>query len=248
MSSEVIDTLMRHRSIRRFTDEDIDIETIHHIVRAGQQAAFAYQIYSVMLSRQKDKNPFQAPVLLTICVDLYKFELIMEKRGWKIKTNDLTNLMFGIEDASYFAQNIVIAAESLGLGTCYLGSPIWAMGRFAEQYKLPKRVVPIVQIAIGHPSEDPPCRPRYPLDYCLFEDNYPEKLEIDSAMEEMDVGYLAQDYYRKAGVMINPSDIKEEDQTFETYSWTEHISRKLGLWMGDLEEQKKALKERGINI
>lgn len=98
--NQVIKTLLAHRSIRKYTTEDIDKETIEIIVRAGQQAAFAYQAYFVILSRQKAKNPFKAPVLLTICVDLYKFEMIMKKRGWKTVTNDLTLLMFGIEDAS----------------------------------------------------------------------------------------------------------------------------------------------------
>ena len=247
-NNQVIKTLLAHRSIRKYTDENIDRENIEMIVRAGQQAAFAYQIYSVMLSTRKDKNPFKAPVLLTICVDLYKFERIMEKLGWKIIQNDLTLLMFGMEDASYMAQNMVIAAESLGLGTCYLGSPLWAMDKFAKAYKLPKRVVPIVQITMGHPAEEPPVRPRYPLNFTLFEDEYPKSLDIESAMKAMDNGYLTQEYYRKAGFMIDPTQVKKEDHTFENYGWTEHISRKLGLWMDDIDEQKELLKERGINI
>ncbi|MDO9537283.1 MAG: nitroreductase family protein [Thermoplasmata archaeon] len=59
--NKVIEILLAHRSIRKYTDEDIDIETINTIIRAGQQAAFAYQTYSVILSRQKRKNPFKAP-------------------------------------------------------------------------------------------------------------------------------------------------------------------------------------------
>ncbi|MDO9537282.1 MAG: nitroreductase family protein [Thermoplasmata archaeon] len=172
----------------------------------------------------------------------------MEKRGWKIVTNDITTLMFGIEDASYMAQNIVIAAESLGLGTCYLGSPIWAMDKISKKYNLPKRVVPFVQITIGHPAEDPPSRPRYPMEFTVFEDTYPKELDIDRAMKEMDEGYLGQKYYKNAGFMINPEPLKEEEHTFENYGWTEHISRKLGLWMGDTEEQKALLKERGFDI
>lgn len=246
--NKVIGTLMAHRSIRKYTDQSVDMDTVRTIVRAGQQAAFAYQIYSVMLSRRKDENPFKAPVLLTICVDLYKFERIMEKRGWKPVQNDLTLLMFGMEDASYMAQNMVVAAESLGLGTCYLGQPIWEMDRIAKAYKLPKRVVPIVQITIGHPAEDPEPRPRYPLDFTLFEDSYPKKLDIDNAARTMDDGYIGQGYYRKAHFMIDPSEVKPEDHTYKDYGWTEHISRKIGLWMEDTEAQKTLLKERGFNI
>jgi nitroreductase len=246
--NQVINTLLAHRSIRKYTTEDIDKETIEIIVRAGQQAAFAYQAYSVILSRQKAKNPFKAPVLLTICVDLYKFEMIMKKRGWKTVTNDLTLLIFGIEDASYMAQNMVIAAESLGLGTCYLGNPIWAMKNVAKNYRLPNRVAPIVQITIGHPAEEPQVRPRYPMNFTLFEDVYPTELDIDKAIKDMDEGYISQGYYKKARLMIDPSPVKEEDHDFSDYGWTEHISRKLGLWMDDVEVQKKNLKERGFKI
>jgi FMN reductase (NADPH) len=247
-TNKTIETMLHHRSIRKYTSEVLDDETIETIVRAGQQAAFAYQIYSIIISRQKNKNPFKAPVLLTICVDLYKFERIMEKRGWKIAQNDLTLLMFGIEDASYMAQNMVIAAESLGLGTCYLGSPVWAMDKFAKKYKLPKRVAPIVQITIGHPAEDPEVRPRYPLEFTMFENAYPKELDMEKAIEAMDEGYLAQEYYRKSGYMIDPTAVKKENCSFDNYGWTEHISRKLGLWMGDMEEQKALLKERGFDI
>jgi hypothetical protein len=46
----------------------------------------------------------------------------------------------------------------------------------------------------------------------------------------MDEGYLAQDYYRKAGYQIPLQGERKETFTFDTYSWTEHISRKTGQW------------------
>ena len=249
-TNAVIETMMGHRSIRKYTDEAIDSDILNTIIRAGQQAAFAYQVYSVIISRQKDKNPFKAPVLLTICVDLYKFERIMEKRGWKMATNDLTALMFGIEDASYMAQNMVVAAESFGLGTCYLGHPIMSADKLAKTYELPNRVYPIVQITMGFPAENPTPRPRYPINFAVFEEKYPVLTETDisDAIKVMDEGYLAQDYYKKNSIMIDPSSVKEEDHTFDNYSWTEHISRKLGLWMDSVDEQKEILEKRGFKV
>jgi len=75
----------------------------------------------VLLSRRK-KAPFGAPLWLTICVDVYKLERFMALRGWKLVTNDLLILVFGIQDSAYMAENMVIAAESLGLSSCFLGS------------------------------------------------------------------------------------------------------------------------------
>jgi nitroreductase len=199
-NNPVIQTMLDYKSIRKYTDKSPSDEVIKTIVRAGQQAPFASQLYSVLLSRNKKRNPYKAPLLFTICVDTYRFELIMAKRNWKLVTNDLTLLMFGIQDAALMAENMVIAGRNLGLGSCFLGSAPYRAEKIAEEYSLPKRVFPLVQLVMGYPAEDQPTRPRYPLDFTLFEDKYP-KLDqdmISKAMQKMDDGYLAQNYYRSA--------------------------------------------------
>ncbi|MEF8835555.1 MAG: nitroreductase family protein [Candidatus Thermoplasmatota archaeon] len=250
MSDETIETLMDHKSIRKYQDKDLAEEDIEKIVKAGRQAAFVSQMYSVIMERDEDDIPFGAPVRFTICVDINKLEKVMEKRDWDLITNDMTLLLFGIEDASYMAQNMVIAAESMGLGTCYLGSPIRTAKNLKEKYDLPDRVFPLVQLVIGYPAEDPPTRPRYPLNFVLFEDEYPElsDKEIEEAMEEMDEGYLEQDYYRKLDAKIPLKGDESDDYTYEDYSWTEHISRKWGQWYEDLEKQKEILEACGFDI
>ena len=75
----------------------------------------------MLLSRKRETNPFGAPLLFTICVDSHRFEQIAARRNWKVAQNDLSLLLFGIQDASLMAENIVVAAESYGLGSCFLG-------------------------------------------------------------------------------------------------------------------------------
>jgi len=156
----------------------------------------------------------------------------MSRRNWQLVTNDITMLLFGIQDATLMAENMVIAAESLGLGSCFLGNAPNIADKIVKKYNLPRRVFPLVQLAMGYPAENPPPRPRYPLEFFLFEDEYPEFSEetISKAMTEMDEGYLAQDYYRKANFMISLEGERKETFTFDNYSWTEHISRKWGQW------------------
>lgn len=247
--NQVIQTILNHKSIRAYTDECPSDDVVNTIVRAGQQAAFAYQLYSVLLSRNRERNPFNAPLLFTICVDAHKFELIMAKRAWTMKTNDLTLLLFAVQDACYMAQTMVLAAESMGLGTCFLGYPLTNAEGIITEYSLPGRVFPVVALAVGHPAENPPPRPRYPLDFVLFEDRYPELDDetITRAMKTMDEGYLAQDYYRKINYMI-PLEDREEIFTFDDYSWIEHICRKLGQWLDSVEDQKEQLKKCGFFI
>jgi hypothetical protein len=113
-TNPVIETMLERKSIRRYTDETPAQDVIATIVRAGQQAPLASQLYRLLLSRDRSKNPLDAPLLFTICVDLHKLELLMVRRNWQLVTNDLLLLLFGAEDACLMAENMVIAAESLG--------------------------------------------------------------------------------------------------------------------------------------
>lgn len=247
-NNPVIETMMNRKSIREYTRESPSDEVITTIVRAGQQAPFAYQLCSLLLSRKQDRNPFGAPLLFTICVDSHRFERIMAKRNWRMAQNDTSLLLFGIQDAALMAENMVIAAESLGLGSCFLGGAPYRAGAIIEEYKLPTRVFPLVQLAMGYPAENPPTRPRYPLDFSLFEDEYPELDDerVERAMAVMDEGYLAQDYYRRANYQIPLEGDREETFTFEDYSWTEHISRKVGLWLTSPDELLEPLARCGF--
>jgi nitroreductase len=248
-SNPIIESMMNRKSIRKYTSELPSDELIQAVVRAGQQAPFASQFCSVLLTR-KPKIPFGAPLLFTICVDMHRMELIMAKRGWQKVTNDLSMLFFGLQDASLMAENMVIAAESFGMGSCFLGAAPYIADKIARKYKLPPRVFPMVQLVMGYPAEDPPPRPRYPLSFSLFEDEYPKlsDTDIEQAMKQMDEGYLAQGYYRKGKIMIRLEGDREETFTYEDYSWTEHISRKWGQWYESPGELLKQLAERSFNV
>jgi hypothetical protein len=202
-----------------------------------------------LLSRKK-KAPFDAPLWFTICVDLYKLERFMKIRGWEVVTNDLSLLLFGIQDAAYMAQNMVVAGESLGLFSCFLGAAPYQAERIAKQFKLPKRVFPLVGLVMGYPAEEFPPRPRYPLSFTLFEDEYPEfsDEQVADAMKVMDDGYLAQGYYVKLKAKIPIEGGKKDTFTYDNYSWTEHISRKWGQWYESPEDLLEQFKQRGIKI
>jgi nitroreductase len=250
MDNPIIQTMLNRKSIRCYTDQSPSDEIITSIVQAGQQAPFASQLYSLLLSRDRESIPYEAPLLFTVCVDMHKLNLFMAKRNWKVITNHLFLLLLGIQDASLMAQNMVIAAESLGLGSCFLGDTPYRSKEIIKEYELPGGVFPLVQLVMGYPAEDPPPRPRYPLDFVLFEDKYlifsPE--QIEGAMKVMDEGYLAQDYYRNVNYMIPLEGEREETFTFDDYSWTEHISRKWGQWLPSLDDLCRQLEACGFNI
>ena len=245
--NSVIDTLMKRASTRTYTDDVPSREVIETIVRAGQQAPFAMQMCSVILERE-GKIPWGAPLSFIICADVHRIGLIAEKRGWEVRSCDLMLLLFALQDAAYLAQNMVIAAESLGLGSCYIGSAPSMAPQIVAKYKLPPKVFPLVMLVMGYPAEAPQTRPRYPLEFTLFEGEYPRfsEAQIEEAMRVMDEGYLAQEYYKRGGFKVPVPEGREDHHTFEDYSWTEHISRKLQ-WMPSPEQLLESLRSCGFD-
>ena len=174
----------------------------------------------------------------------------MKERGWELETNDLSVLLFGMEDASLMAENMVIAGESMGLGSCFLGMAPYYAEKIVEDYDLPERVFPMVQLALGYPEEDKPTRPRYPLDFVLFEDEYPKfnDEQVEQAMEKMDNGYIGQNYYEENDAKIPIQGDETDKYTYENYGWTEHISRKWGQWYKDPEEILEQFRKCGFDL
>ncbi len=248
ISNPTIESMLNRKSIRKYTDQKPSDEVIETIVRAGQQAPFASQLCSLLLTRKK--APYGAPLWFTICVDMHRMDLIMAKRGWKAISNNMSILLWGTADAALMAENMVVAAESLGMGSCFLGNTPYRADRIQKQFKLPKRVFPLVELVTGYPAEEFPARPRYPMEFTLFEDKYPELTDemIEKAMKVMDEGYLAQGYYRNLKAKIKFEADKKETFTYDNYSWTEHISRKWGQWYEDPKEVLDQLEKCGFAI
>jgi FMN reductase (NADPH) len=248
LTNPVIESILNRKSVRKYTEQKPTDEVIETVVRAGQHAPFAAQLCSLLLTRKK--APYGAPLWFTICVDMHRMEHIMAKRQWKVAANNLSVLLFGVQDAALMAENMVIAAESLGMGSCFLGNTPYRVKQIQKRYKLPLRVFPLVELVMGYPAEEFPTRPRYPLEFTLFEDRYPEMTDAmaESAMQVMDEGYLAQDYYRKQKAKIKLEVERDETFTYNDYSWTEHISRKWGQWMGDPEEIMEQLQACGFPL
>jgi FMN reductase (NADPH) len=249
IDNSVIKAMLNRRSVRKYKTDKPSDEVVETIVRAGQQAPFASQAYSVLLTRKK-KAPFNAPLWFIVCVDVHKLECFMKVRNWEIVTNDVTLLLLSFQDAAYAAENMVIAAESLDLGSCYLGVMPERVTQIVKQYKLPKRVFPLVELVMGYPDEEFPPRPRYPLSFTLFEDQYPEFTDeqVKEAMQVMDEGYLAQGYYANLKAKIRLEGKRKETFTYDDYSWTEHISRKWGQWDTSPNKMLDALKKQGFDL
>ena len=247
---------MHHRSIRKNTDEDESEDLIDAIVRAGQQAPFTGQMYSVIVCKDEEKRKKcaqyfglvdKAPVFMLFCADFRKLEKFIAAKGRENQMEEIALLMFGVQDVGYMAQNLVTAAESLGLGTCFLGGAIW-VEELAEIFDLPPRVVPVVGMVLGWPDEDPPVRPRVPVNCVLHSEKYHDLTDddVEQALQVMDAGLIREGYYRRLQAKI---PVEKDEETYDTYGWGEHVSRKYGSAFKHLEGIVMGiLRERGMNL
>lgn len=260
-ANPTVDLLMQRASVRRFQDRPVPGEALEQIMLAGRQAPFAGQMYSAVVisdaaRRQKLAEEYgpmvtNAPLFVLICLDVHKLDKFVAAKGRKNVASDLGLVWLGLQDASYFAENIVIAAEALGLGSVYLGGAPWTVELFDEMCHLPERVFPMVGLLLGYPAENPPARPRIPARYVWFNEEYrdltPE--DVEAALEVMDAGLLREGYYSRMDARIRLEGVKDEDDVgYEQYGWGEHVSRKYGAARWTRESFLEALRRKGIEL
>jgi len=91
--------------------------------------------------------------------------------------DNFMSFMIAAIDAILVSQNVALAAESQGLGICYIGSTLANCDQIGRILKLPHNVVPVVGFSLGYPDEDPALRDRLPLDGLVHYETYEDYTE-----------------------------------------------------------------------
>jgi FMN reductase (NADPH) len=186
--NQIIETLLAHRSVRHFEDKPLTKEQIESIVLSAQSASTssfiqAYSIIGVTDQGKKQKlaelagnQPYVADNghFFVFCADLHRHELIgeVEQTDLKDSLESTEKFMVMLIDAALAAQNAAIAAESLGLGICYIGGIRNNLPEVCELLKTPKRVIPLFGMAVGYPKKLNDQKPRLPLSHVYHENEY----------------------------------------------------------------------------
>ena len=191
----MIDILLQHRTIRKYSDQPVDDHLLKLILEAGCRASTTgnMQVYSIVVTRDnamKEKlaplhfnQPMvkTAPVVLTFCADFNRFNQWCEARGANPGYDNFLSFTTAAIDALLVAQNVAVAAESQGLGICYLGTTTYMAHQLIELLQLPKGVVPVTTITMGWPDGMPDQIDRLPLEavvhYETYTDFTPERLD-----------------------------------------------------------------------
>ena len=175
-SNPVIDCLMNHRSIRRFKPDPIPEATIEVLLRAGVRAATAggIQPYKFIViddpDLQKTISCIPGPLTIVALVDQYRVKRYYELFDAPFYNDQAINLMISFWDATIALQNVVIAAESLGLGTVYIGGILST--DIEEALGAPEYVFPAGLVTLGYPDEEPDLKPRLPLEAVVCRNEY----------------------------------------------------------------------------
>ena len=191
MDNTAIQTIMRHRSVRKFTNEAVSDAMLNEIIECGIRASNTgnMQLYSVIATQE---DPLRselcklhfgqcstAPLWLTICTDVNRYHHYCRVNGCDEPYGNLLWFISALVDASLCAQNICVAAEAKGLGFCYLGTVNYNTRQIAELLQCPKGVVPVIAVARGHPDEQPRESERLGLDAVLHKETYHDPSDDD---------------------------------------------------------------------
>ena len=189
--NSVIQSLFDRKSIRVFTDREITPEEKDLVLRSAVQAPTAgnQQLYTIIdvtdqavkdiLVKTCDNQPFiaSAKMVLIFCADCKKWYDAFRFAGCEPRQPQVGDLALAISDATIAAQNAVVAAESLGIGSCYIGDIMENCEQHRELLKLPKYVFPCCMLVFGYPTEQQQERKkplRSPMDSIVHENHYHE--------------------------------------------------------------------------
>ena len=244
--NKTIETLMNHRSIRTFKKELLSEIQIKTIVEAAQMASTSsfIQAYTIIGITDKEKKEQLAKLaggqdyvaesghFFLFCADLYRHSLIGEMLEADVTSSieSTEKFMVTVIDAALAAQNAAIAAESMGLGICYIGGIRNELEEVNKVIDAPDYVVPLFGLTVGVPEQLSAIKPRMPFTTIYHENSYKhEPNMVKQQLEEYDREISS--YY------------EERTNGVRKDKWTEQMAkmlqRKSRMYMKEYIEGKK---------
>ena len=209
--NEVLRQMAAHRSVRRFKSTPVPEEHIERAVEAAQMAATSswIQAYSLLQVTRIDERKVlreltggqeqveTAGAFFAICADVRRHELIA-KRAEKPYATNLEVFLLAVIDATLFAQNLNLAFESMGYGTCFIGGLRTRLPEVDSLLEIPDGVFPLFGLCVGEAADDSAIRPRFDPRTIWMKDR------IESADEQLahidDFDRVAAEHYSARGL------------------------------------------------
>ena len=215
-SNAVISKLLMHSSVRRFKDEPIASEMLTELIRCGQAAATSSFIQAYSVIRVTDPQVRadiaaaaggqvwieQAAEFLIYCADLRRVNRACVANGAGELEGYAEHGMAAIVDVALMAQNVLTAAESVGLGGVFIGGIRNDPDVVIRHLNLPRLVFPVFGMCLGWPVRVEPVKPRMATEMILHNDVYHDP--ADSELAAYDA--VMANYYRSRRANAKLSD------------------------------------------
>jgi nitroreductase len=174
--NDIIQSLFKRKSVRAFLEKPVPEEIVDLILDAGIQAPSAgnQQLYTILDIRGKvvkerlavlcDNQPFIAasPLVFVFLADTRRWLDCYRYAGAEARRPGPGDLLLAVADAVIAAQNMVVAAEALGIGSCYIGDILENREAVTELLCLDPLVVPAAMLVAGYPTRSQTRRAKPP--------------------------------------------------------------------------------------
>ncbi|WP_213938015.1 NADPH-dependent oxidoreductase [Pseudomonas sp. dw_612] len=249
--NDIIESLLQHTSVRSYLDKPLPEGTLHTLVAAAQSAATSSNLQAWSLLAIEDParkarlaelagnqaHIRQAPLFLVWLADLSRIDRQAQRQDIELGAPAyLDSLLVSSIDAALAAQNAVVALESLGLGSVYIGALRNNLAAVIDELQLPPLVFPVFGLCVGYadPTRPAAVKPRLPQQVVLHRETYGQPVE-QQLVDDYDQHIAA--FYREQG-LSTPSwsqQAVERLRSIHTLNGREHISAVL---KGQRFEQK----------
>jgi nitroreductase len=233
--NEIINSLYSRKSVRAYLNKEISQDLKDIIMESAFQAPTAgcMMFYTILeiddpevkkdLAVSCDNQPFiaSAPFVLIFLADLQRWQDCYEYVGCEPRAPGAGDLFLAFADAFIAAQNAVTAAESLGIGSCYIGDIIENCEHIRELLNLDKYVVPAAMLVFGYPTEQQKNRPkpaRFEKKYIAFKNKY-RRLTKDEHAEMQTKEKVNALYKRKTGSEFSLEMQRSASEYFESFGF-----------------------------
>ncbi|MCK4718129.1 MAG: nitroreductase family protein [Thermoplasmata archaeon] len=184
--NETLDLLYRRASLRSFEDRDIPADIMARILEAGTHAPSGGNIQPFSIIKISNKRNIEkfvdlghqefikdAPVSLLFCIDWHRSRQWCDMEVAPFTANQaFRHFWISFQDTIIAAQSICVAAESLGLGSAYIGTVTESYDRIKEMFELPDGVFPIVLLCLGYPASSPKRQNKFGSEVIVHEEKY----------------------------------------------------------------------------
>lgn len=243
MANETIQYMMNRTSVRNFTDEKINQETLYTILRAAQQAPTSINGQQISVIYTQDKTMIEqiaqiaggqpqiasGDVFVTIVADFYRTGEALKNRGKEQKFLDsIDAILTGSVDAGIMVEAISMAAESFGIGSTVIGGIRRDPQAMIDLLQLPEQTFPIVGIILGMPdkAKSAPVKPRVDFNSFAMENTYDKQKVVAGAIAYDET---LSEYFNKQGIpRVNSYSTSLELYTNKLFAEEKTVIKKQG--------------------